>query len=156
MKGKNPTSTGHSPRSRRRPAGKTEPNFFKGRAGELLVAAKLLNLGFDVFLPISDRTAVDLIATQRQQTLRVQVKSRWDPLKNKGTQILLGRWDPSLVDLLIIYLHPAIYYIIPVEELDAGRFSLCLFPYGRGRKRAGQCLEEFFGRWDLLKAQSGP
>jgi len=156
VSGKKPTSTGRSPRSRRGPAGKTEPNFSKGRAGELLVAAKLLHLGFDVFLPISDRTAVDLIATCNQQTLRVQVKSRWDPVKNRGTQVLLGKWDPSLVDVLIVYLHPAIYYVIPVDELEAGRFSLCLFPYGRGRKRAGQCLEEFFGRWDLLKSPSGP
>jgi hypothetical protein len=82
----------------------------------------------------------------------VQVKSRWDPVKNRGTQVLLGKWDPSLVDVLIVYIHPAIYYVIPVDELEAGRFSFCLFPYGRGRKRPGQCLEQFLGRWDLLKA----
>jgi hypothetical protein len=152
VSGKKPTSTEHLPKPKRQPAGKTDPNFSKGRAGELLVAAKLLYLGFDVFFPISDRTAVDLIATHRQQTLRVQVKSRWDPLKNKGTHVMLGKWDPSLVDVLIVYLHPALYYVIPVEEIEGGRFNLCFFPYGKSRRRAGQYFEEYLGRWDLLKS----
>jgi len=152
VSGKKPTSTGRSPRSRRRPAGKTDPNFSKGRAGELLVAAKLLCLGYDVYFPISDRTAVDLIATCNQQTLRVQVKSRWDPVKNRGTHVMLGKWDPSLVDFLIVYLHPALYYVIPVDEIEEGRFNMCLFPYGKSSRKAGQYFEEFLGRWDLLKA----
>ena len=152
MSGKKTTSTEHLPKPKRQPAGKTDPNFSKGRTGELLVAAKLLYLGFDVFFPISDRTAVDLIATHRQQTLRVQVKSRWDPLKNKGTHVMLGKWDPSLVDVLIVYLHPALYYVIPVQAIEGGRFNLCFFPYGKSRRRAGQYFEEYLGRWDLLKS----
>ena len=121
-----------------------------------MVAAKLLYLGYDVYFPISDRTAVDLIATCNQQTLRVQVKSRWDPVKNKGTHVMLGKWDRSLVDFLIVYLHPALYYVIPVDEIEEGRFNMCFFPYGKSSRRAGQYFEEFLVGWDLLKSQSGP
>jgi len=65
---------------------------------------------------------------------------------------MLGKWDPSLVDVLIVYLHPALYYVIPVNEIEGGRFNMCFFPYGKSRRRAGQYFEEFLGRWDLLKA----
>ena len=151
MKKRKPTSTGRLPRSKRPRAGKGEIAFEKGRASELLVAAKLLPLGFDIFFPFSDRSAVDLIASQKTATHRLQIKSRWHPYKNRGTPIILGKWNPDLVDFLIVYIAPDNYYVIPVEDIPAGKFNLCFFPFGETRRKAARCYDHYRDCWNLLK-----
>ena len=139
------------PRSKRPRAGKGEIAFEKGRASELLVAAKLLPLGFDIFFPFSDRSAVDLIASYKTATHRLQIKSRWHPYKNRGTPIMLGKWNPNLVDFLIVFLAPDSYYVIPVDEIPAGKFNLSLFPYGLSGRKPAKLYEQFKNQWNLLK-----
>tara|TARA_R100000655_G_scaffold1656_1_gene6361 strand:- start:219 stop:680 length:462 start_codon:yes stop_codon:yes gene_type:complete len=145
------TSTVHSPKSRRPKAGKAESAFGKGRASELLVAAKLLPLGFDIFFPFSDRSAVDLIVSHKTATHRLQIKSRWDPYTDRGTPIMLGKWNPNLVDFLIVFLAPDSYYVIPVDEIPTGKFNLSLFPYGFSGRKPVKLYEQFKNQWNLLK-----
>jgi hypothetical protein len=70
--------------------------------------------------------------------------------------VVLGRWDPDLVDFLIVYLRPDFFYVIPVNEILTGKFALSFFPYGKTHRKAEQYFETYLGRWDLLKAQNRP
>ena len=51
-------------------------NNLKGTIGELRVSLELLNNGWEVFLPVSDFSPIDLIAYNNYKTVRIQVKYR--------------------------------------------------------------------------------
>ena len=54
----------------------------KGRIGELKVIADLLEMGYDVYIPVIDDNGVDFIVSNGTKTKTVQVKSH----DNRGTK----------------------------------------------------------------------
>lgn len=47
----------------------------KGKIGELLVAAKFLDHGYDVFVPLVDKSGIDLIVKKDDDMKKIQVKT---------------------------------------------------------------------------------
>jgi hypothetical protein len=148
---KKPTFTGRSESSVLKSL-ESDGRFNVGRAAELLVAARLVELGFSVFFPFSDRSPVDLISSWEGHAQRVQVKARWKPRGGAGQDITITGVSSSNADALIVYIHkPPSFYIIPTKEL--GRASTLIFyPSGRSTKRPKKYWDEWRDRWDILKS----
>tara|TARA_R110000824_G_scaffold95166_2_gene228967 strand:- start:280 stop:741 length:462 start_codon:yes stop_codon:yes gene_type:complete len=126
--------------------------FNVGRAAELLVAARLVELGLSVFFPFSDRSPVDLIGVWKGKTQRIQVKARWQPRAGAGQDITVSGVNSSNADALVVYIdNPApSFYIIPAKELD-GVSTMVFYPGGRSAKRPKKYWDEWRDRWDILK-----
>jgi hypothetical protein len=115
------------------------------------VAARLVELGFNVFFPFSDRSPVDLISIWDNHAERIQVKARWQPRSWPGQDVTITGVDSLDVDALIVYIHkPTSYYIIPTEELR-GESTLIFYPSGRSATPPKKYWDEWRDRWDVLK-----
>tara|TARA_R110000822_G_scaffold76725_2_gene184492 strand:+ start:473 stop:937 length:465 start_codon:yes stop_codon:yes gene_type:complete len=145
---KKPTSTGLS-------ASLTtggEGRFKVGRSAELLVAARLVDLGFDVFFPFSDRSPVDLIGVWEGHPQRIQVKARWQPRVGAGQDVTASGVNSSNADALVVYLNnptPS-FYIIPAKEINEVS-TVMFYPAGRSGKTPRRYWDEWRDRWDILK-----
>ena len=100
MNEKKPTSTEPSASSTRNGEGR----FKVGRAAELIVAARLVELGFDVFFPFSDRSPVDLIGVWEGHPQRIQVKARWTVREVAGQDVTASGVSSANADVLVAYL----------------------------------------------------
>lgn len=150
MNEKKPTSTEPSASSIR--SLEVDGRFNVGRAAELLVAARLVELGFSVFFPFSDRSPVDLISSWEGHAQRIQVKARWKPRGGAGQDVTISGVSSSNTDALVVYIdNPApSFYIIPAKELD-GITTLIFYPTGRSIKTPKKYWDEWRDRWDILK-----
>ena len=150
MSEKKPISTEHSESSTRKSL-ESGGRFNVGRSAELLVAARLVELGFSVFFPFSDRSPVDLISSWEGHAQRVQVKARWKSRGGGGQDITITGVSSSNADALIVYIHkPLSFYVIPTKVL--GRASTLIFyPSGRSTKQPKKYWDEWRDRWDILK-----
>lgn len=148
MNEKKPISTAHSVSS----TNGGEGRFKLGRSAELLVAARLVDLGFDIFFPFSDRSPVDLIGIWEGQTQRIQVKARWTTREGAGQHVTVSGVRSSNADALVVYLDKPTpsFYIIPSSELN-GATTMTFYPGGRSAKRPKKYWDEWRDRWDVLK-----
>tara|TARA_R100001594_G_scaffold18177_1_gene36311 strand:+ start:1159 stop:1359 length:201 start_codon:yes stop_codon:yes gene_type:complete len=64
---------------------------------------------------------------------------------------MLGKWNPDLVDFLIVYLAPDYFYVIPVKDIPAGQFNICFFPFGQTSRKAARSYDHYRDCWNLLK-----
>lgn len=117
-----------------------------GSASELMVAAKLTELGYDIFFPLTGKTNVDLIASKGDRLLRISVKSTNTPRRN-GTcyHINIGRtrhntseikrfdFDKSSCDVLAIYIADlkAVCFMNPLTMSNTS--SITIRKYERSR-----------------------
>ena len=149
MSEKKPTSTAHSTSSR---SVEVDGRFNVGRAAELIVAARLVELGLDVFFPFSDRSPVDLIGVWEGHPQRIQVKARWQPGVGAGQDVTVSAVNSSNADALVVYIDkPApSFYIIPAKEVD-GISTMVFYPGGRSGKTPRRYWDEWRDRWDILK-----
>jgi hypothetical protein len=144
------TSTEHSERSLQR-SQEADDRFNAGRSAELLVGARLVELGFDVFYPFSDRTSVDLVSIWKDHATRIQIRARWVPRERGGATVMTGGINPRTADVLLAYLHkPECYYIVPTDKLGGAK-SLIFYPGGRSQKSPHKYWDEWRDRWDILK-----
>ena len=150
MNEKKPTSTELSASSPKNL--EADGRFNVGRSAELLVGARLVELGFNIFFPFSDRSPVDLVSVWKGQTQRIQVKARWSPRVGAGQDITVRGVGSSNTDALVVYLDkPApSFYIIPAKELD-GVTTMMFYPAGRSGKKPRRYWDEWRDRWDILK-----
>jgi len=146
---KKPTSTELSTSSR---SVDVDGRFNVGRAAELIVAARLVELGLDVFFPFSDRSPVDLIGVWEGHPQRIQVKARWQPRVGAGQDVTVSAVNSSNADALVVYIDkPApSFYIIPAKEVD-GISTMVFYPGGRSGKTPRRYWDEWRDRWDILK-----
>ena len=149
MSEKKPTSTELSTSSR---SVDVDGRFNVGRAAELIVAARLVELGLDVFFPFSDRSPVDLIGVWEGHPQRIQVKARWQPRVGAGQDVTVSAVNSSNADALVVYIDkPApSFYIIPAKEVD-GISTMVFYPGGRSGKTPRRYWDEWRDRWDILK-----
>lgn len=150
MNAKKPTSTEHLASSTR--SDEADGRFSVGRAAELLVASRLVELGMNVFFPFSDRSPVDLIGVWKGQTQRIQVKARWQPRVGAGQDVTVNGVNSSNADALIVYLNKPTpsFYIIPATEIDEVS-TVMFYPFGRSGKTPRRYWDEWRDRWDILK-----
>ena len=153
MPGERRTSTEHS--EQQVVNAKAADKFRTCRSAELLTASKLVELGFDIYLPFIDRSSVDLVSVWDEFCHRLQVKSRFHPRIPKGPvwghDINVTGVTADSADTLIacVYWIPA-YYIIPTIELN-GANTLTLYPEGRSKRKPRRYWDEWRDRWDILK-----
>ena len=144
-------STEGSERSKRLVSPEADDRFNTGRAAELLVGARLVELGFNIFIPFSDRSPVDLISLWDDQTYRIQVKARWQPRECAGQDVGISGVDATTADAVVIYLHKTkSFYVIPTSKLKKAT-HLIFYPSGRSQKPPKRYWDEWRDRWDLLK-----
>lgn len=112
----------------------------------------MVELGFSVFFPFSDRSPVDLISVWEGHSERIQVKARWQLRAGVGQDVTISGVNSSNADALVVYLDkPApSFYIIPATELD-GVTTMIFYPSGRSMKRPKKYWDEWRDRWDILK-----
>ena len=150
MNEKKPTSTELSESSNQRSL-EADDRFNIGRAAELIVAARLVEMGFNIFFPFSDRSPVDLVSIWKGHTQRIQVKARWQSREAEGQDVRVVGVDSESADTLVVYIHkPPTLYIIPTSALD-GATTLIFYPSGRSRKPPKKYWDEWRDRWDILK-----
>ena len=149
MNEKKPTSTELSTSSR---SVDVDGRFNVGRAAELIVAARLVELGLDVFFPFSDRSPVDLIGVWEGHPQRIQVKARWQPRVGAGQDVTVSAVNSSNADALVVYIDKPTpsFYIIPAKEIDEVS-TMVFYPAGRSGKTPRRYWDEWRDRWDILK-----
>lgn len=127
-------------------------HFRAGSTGELLVAAKLVELGFDVFWAANQNTAdFDIIAHYRGKLNRIQIKTKSLPRTNSLGQDVRCDGDHGRrnYDFLICHLlHHGATYVLPAEA--AVKKHLTFYPDGL-TTRTVNSYEEYRDAWHLLK-----
>jgi|9_EtaG_2_1085328.scaffolds.fasta_scaffold122449_2 hypothetical protein len=126
-----------------------------GTRGELLVAEKLIKLGFHVSIPL-DETQFDLICTLKEKSHRIQVKCTGgiekakQPNSNPRYNFNLSRGNSRKISythadcdfIICLAMDASRYWIIPVEEID---IKILKIPANGSSK---YCKYEY--RWDLI------
>ena len=120
MSEQKPTPTGHWERSNR-----------SGRAGELVVGGRLIELGFELFWPINERPSIDVISVWKDSVVnRVQIKRKYD--------------------FLIAYLvTQTAFYVLPADQIKT-KINILFYPNGKTTKIEND-YESFRDAWHLLK-----
>jgi hypothetical protein len=136
-------STGHWERSIR-----------SGRTGELVVGARLVELGFDLFWPVNEQPPIDLISVWKDTVVnRVQIKTKSIPRESQLSQeVRVGGTDAKKYDYLIAYLvTQTAFYVVPAKRVCTGsRKNLIFYPNGK-TSCVEQDLEEYRDAWHLLR-----
>lgn len=109
----------------------------KGLIGTTKVLADLVEKGFDVFLPVSEHSPIDIIACRDSKTYRIQVKYRKLSRGNRISITLYSVWSNSKgvntipinlnnIDILAIYCKDSnkIYYLDKKYLNNKGCISL--------------------------------
>ena len=141
VSGQNPISTGHWDRSNR-----------SGRAGELVVGARLIELGFELFWPVNERPAIDVISVWKDSVVnRVQVKTKSLPRDTQLSQeVRVGGTDVRKYDFLIAYLvTQTAFYVLPADQIKS-KSNILFYPNGKTSKIEND-YESFRDAWHLLK-----
>ena len=142
-------------------------NLKVGTDGELAVAARMAQLGYDISFP-TGTTSYDLIAEKDGVCKRIQVKTASLSEVRGSYRVTLaygrnrkGHYDKSLCDALVAYapfskdyddMHEDGFYVITVKEIQKLRkFSATLFPAGKGRGRIKTCSwEKYKDAWSTI------
>ena len=135
------TSTGQWERSNR-----------SGRAGELVVGARLIELGFELFWPVNDRPSIDVVSVWKDSVVnRVQIKTKNLPRDTQLSQeVRVGGTDVKKYDSLIAYLvTQTAFYVLPAEEIKT-KMHILFYPNGKTTKIEND-YESFRDAWHLLK-----
>ena len=145
MNAETPISTGQWEKSNR-----------SGRAGELVVAARLVELGFELYWPVNDRPAIDLISVWKDVVVnRIQVKTKNLPRENQLSQeVRAVGADPKKYDYLIAYLvTQTAFYILPATTVKS-RKTLTFYPNGKTTKVETD-YEPYRDAWHQLRLENG-
>ena len=135
------TPTGHWERSNR-----------SGRAGELVVGARLIELGFELFWPVNDRPSIDVISVWKDSVVnRVQIKTKSLPRDTQLSQeVRVGGTDVKKYDFLIAYLvTQTAFYVLPADRIKA-KMNILFYPNGKTTQIEND-YESFRDAWHLLK-----
>ena len=123
-----------------------------GEVGELLIAAKLVELGFDVYWAANQNShAFDLVSHFRGKLNRIQVKTRSIPRKLRiGQDVKVdGEKNFKNYDFLICHLHHHnATYVLPAEAAKAN--NITFYPDGL-TDTAVSSYEKYRDAWHLLK-----
>ena len=141
MSEKSPISTGHWERSNR-----------SGRAGELVVGARLVELGFDLYWPVNDRPSIDVVSVWKDSVVnRVQIKTKSLPRDTQLSQeVRVGGTDAKKYDYLIAYLvTQTAFYVLPADQIKS-KTHILFYPNGKTTKIEND-YESFRDAWHLLK-----
>ena len=141
MSEQTPISTGHWEKSQR-----------SGRAGELAVGARLVELGFDLYWPVNDRPSIDVISVWKDSVgNRVQIKTKNLPRDTHLRQeVRVGGTDAKKYDYLIAYLvTQTAFYVLPASRVKA-KTNILFYPNGLTAKVEND-HESFRDAWHLLK-----
>jgi hypothetical protein len=136
-----PTPTGHWERSNR-----------SGRAGELVVGARLVELGFELFWPVNDRPSIDVITVWKDLAVnRVQIKTKNLPRDTQLSQeVRVGGTDAKKYDFLIAYLvTQTAFYVLPADQIKT-KMNILFYPNGKTTKVEND-YESYRDAWHLLK-----
>jgi len=124
-----------------------------GTRGELLVAEELIKQGFHASLPL-DETQFDLVATNGENSFRIQVKSTSRPVKDSGTRyhfnITHGNskkvgYTLSDCDFIVcVALDKRRFWVIPIEEIKSTLTSIKILPHKPCK------YSKYEGRWNLM------
>ena len=135
------TSTGQWERSNR-----------SGRAGELVVGGRLIELGFELFWPVNDRPSIDVISVWKDTVVnRVQIKTKNLPRDTQLSQeVRVGGTDVKKYDFLIAYLvTQTAFYVLPADQIKS-KMTILFYPNGKTTKIEND-YESFRDAWHLLK-----
>ena len=135
------TPTGHWERSNR-----------SGRAGELVVGGRLIELGFELFWPVNDRPSIDVISVWKDSVVnRVQIKTKSLPRDTQLSQeVRVGGTDAKKYDYLIAYLvTQTAFYVLPADQIKS-KTNILFYPNGKTTKIEND-YESFRDAWHLLK-----
>ena len=135
------TSTGQWERSNR-----------SGRAGELVVGARLVELGFELFWPVNDRPSIDVITVWKDLAVnRVQIKTKNLPRDTQLSQeVRVGGTDAKKYDFLIAYLvTQTAFYVLPADQIKT-KMNILFYPNGKTTKVEND-YESYRDAWHLLK-----
>ena len=135
------TSTGQWERSNR-----------SGRAGELVVGARLIELGFELFWPVNDRPSIDVVSVWKDSVVnRVQIKTKNLPRDTQLSQeVRVGGTDVRKYDFLIAYLvTQTAFYVLPADQIKT-KINILFYPNGKTTKIEND-YESFRDAWHLLK-----
>lgn len=126
-----------------------------GTRGELLVAEKLIELGFHVSIPL-DETQFDLVATHGEKSFRIQVKCtggmektprptscpRYNFNLSRGSSRKITYTHADCDFIICLAMDSSRYWIIPVEDIAS---KILKIPANGSSKF---CKYEY--RWDLI------
>ena len=141
MSDQTPISTGHWEKSHR-----------SGRAGELVVGGRLVELGFDLYWPVNDRPSIDVISVWKDSVVnRVQVKTKSLPRDTQLSQeVRVGGTDVKKYDFLIAYLvTQTAFYVLPADQIKS-KTNILFYPNGKTTKIEND-YEAYRDAWHLLK-----
>ena len=141
MSEQKPTPTGHWERSNR-----------SGRAGELVVGARLIELGFELFWPINERPSIDVVCVWKDSVVnRVQIKTKNLPRDTQLSQeVRVGGTDVKKYDFLIAYLvTQTAFYVLPADQIKT-KMHILFYPNGK-TTQIEHDYESFRDAWHLLK-----
>ena len=139
--GQTHTSSGHWERSHR-----------SGRAGELAVGARLVELGFDLYWPVNDRPSIDVVTVWKDSVVnRIQIKTKNLPRDTQLSQeVRVGGTDVKKYDFLIAYLvTQTAFYVLPADQIKS-KLNILFYPNGKTTKIEND-YESFRDAWHLLK-----
>ena len=141
-------------------------NLKVGTDGELAVAAKMAQLGYNISFPMGG-TPYDLIAEKDGVCVRVQVKAA--SFQKKGSyrvnlsygRLNKGFYNKSMCDVIVAYvpysrdyegIHEDGFYVITVKEIQRlKKFHATLFPAGMGRGQIRTCRwEQYRDAWATI------
>ena len=135
------TSTGQWERSNR-----------SGRAGELVVGGRLIELGFELFWPVNDRPSIDVVTVWKDTVVnRVQIKTKSLPRDTQLSQeVRGGGTDVKKYDFLIAYLvTQTAFYVLPADQIKS-KMTILFNPNAKTTKVEND-YESFRDAWHLLK-----
>ena len=134
------------------PTGQWERSNRSGRAGELVVGGRLIELGFELFWPINERPSIDVVTIWKDSVVnRVQIKTKNLPRDTQLSQeVRVGGTDVKKYDFLIAYLvTQTAFYVLPAEAIKT-KMNILFYPNGKTTKIEND-YESFRDAWHLLK-----
>lgn len=132
----------------------------KGKLAEIKAVAKLLELGHQVFLPVTETSPCDLICV-KNRIVKIQVKSAFSIRERQSANKSIFRYEINVskkhhtesykaeeIDYFILYLQPEdLWYIIPTSELlNTKQVKIGKAP----TKRRGK-FDKYQNAWSLLE-----
>lgn len=134
----------------------------KGTIAEGYVKNKLSELGFDVWEPVTQNHATDLVILSQRNVIRLQVKTATYDLERKRFRANLSRhrrsqdyvpYDDDFVDYFVVFcagLPSLEFYVVPAR-LVKGQPSINLLPHRPKVRTMPNSWEEYRNAFDLLR-----
>tara|TARA_Y100000593_G_scaffold8945_1_gene16307 strand:- start:39 stop:404 length:366 start_codon:yes stop_codon:yes gene_type:complete len=118
---------------------------------ELAVAARLVELGFDLFWPVNEQPPIDVITVWKSVIKRIQIKSKNSPRDSQLSQeVRIDTLDSKKCDFLIAYLaRQTAFYVLPTSVVK-NKKTLVFYPNGK-TARVEHDYEKYRDAWHLLR-----